>query len=233
MFTEIDDLRTASTQIWEELRTAKNIHVIIHEIFKTDFYKSSYPIPSFVLQLLILKTGDKFWNFLQNKTPYLSPFSIDLMQEVIRKVKNIDAEEIFTHYKKFLYGIQKKNILLLMEEFQLQENYIDIVLKMKSHFDFYSYEGFNAKLHSIASQIFHLKILPFPKYYDTEKKIRFLIPKNCVSRAIQIATSQRNVFESNDIESILIGSCILQAPQNDEIMLHDSSNMSGMCTYVL
>lgn len=195
-------LKDEFKQICHILGSKHNLPLLFHNIFCKSFEK--YPIPSFVVKVLTLNKPDELLNFLKINTPYLTPLSIELMQQVTEKVNS--AKENFMCYKKHLFELEKEYILPLMKESVLlqYENFTKVIFKMRKCFVFEKYEVFYVQAYSLISFALNLKMIGVMAYDETEQMITCFIPDEFVDNAITNADNFSDRFDSANIESIKV-----------------------------
>ena len=228
-----NELQSEFKRLCDMVGDIHNISVLFYEILCKEFRQSSYPIPSFVYEILKLRSRDELLEFLTIETPYLSPFNIELMEEVIKAVDNKGVKERLSYYKEILFNKDKSYILHFIAELEPQkENFSKVVFQMNKCFDFCKYEGFYMKFLSLILFILKLKIVGLGGYDKINQTVTCFIPCLCTTRAIINASSCADQFNSADIRSITIdGHTIIQ----DESLLvyknescHDITSMSNI-----
>ena len=206
-------------------------HVLLfYKALTTTFEQSSYPTPTFVLYILNIKTKDELLIFLRGKTPYLTCFGFELLEEVLNQINDKDAREIFQSYKEYLFEINTNQILPLMEKPALElENFIKVEFQLKYSFCYDTYKAIYDEMFSLISKFLKLRIVGFRGYDSKRRVITCLIPCECVKRAIIVVSSQRDQFSSLGIASVKIGKKLIV---QDGIISSDVTSKFTYSTYM-
>lgn len=215
---------------------AVGVQSVCYRIFYNNFKSFSYPLPTFVYEILKFEKWDELLTFLMTETPYLTLFDIEFMEEFIKQADNKVAQEKFMYLKKILFESEKFYILPFMTECQpCKKDFTKVDICMKESFDFILFEAFYKQMSLILKTVLKMSLIGFGGYDNTRRIIKCFIPIICIERAIINTMNSANQFYQIGIVSVTIGKKTITQDNaqvhKHQIVYHDISSISSTYVY--